>query len=161
MRHPNQPDVGTALILAVLCILVARIPMSGQTKVVDKGEQIKEYENTCIELLRTINVAQGTYWGGDTAKGYARTLKELGPTGVQLIDSIQASGRTPEYQLRLIPERRPGGRPIEHYAIVARPTKRLSKSQRSFYTDETGVIRYTTEDRAATVADSPLDSAQK
>ena len=124
-------------------------------------ELAKDYEESCVLALRTINVAQGTYWGGDQAKGYASTLAELGPAGADLFEAVLASGKKDGYRFRLNPERASAGHSIKHYTITARPIKRLVKNQRSFFTDETGVIRFTTENRTATAADPPLDSASK
>jgi hypothetical protein len=116
------------------------------------------YEKSCVATLRMLNVAEGTYWGGDTAKGYARTLRELGPAGSGMIDAVTASGEKGGYRFRLVSERTGTNRPIKHYAITARPVKRLAKDQRSFVTDETGIIRFTKENREATISDPPLDS---
>jgi hypothetical protein len=121
-------------------------------------ELAKTYEEMCILHLRTINTAQVTYWGGEPIRGYARTLRELGPAGAGLLEPVIASGKKDGYRYRLIAERTTANQPIRHYVLIARPIKRLVKNQRSFLTDESGVIRFTTEDRAATEADSPLDS---
>jgi len=147
--------------MVILAAVLAPICNSAQTDqptstAIEK--QVEAYEEVCVSSLRVINVAEGTYWGGDSAKGYARTLKELGPAGVGFIDAVTASGEKDGYRFRLIPERTGASGPIEHYRITARPTKRLVKDQRSFFTDETGVIRFTTQNRAATVADPPLDA---
>lgn len=42
------------------------------------------------------------------------------------------------------------------FEIVAVPIQPKKTGNRSFYADETGVIRYTTENRAATAEDPPL-----
>lgn len=118
----------------------------------------KAYEESCVANLRTINVSQAAYSGGNPAKGYARTLKELGPSRVDYLGPDLAGGKKDGYRFKLIPERTAADHPIEHYTISARPVKRLVKDQRSFFTDETGVIRFTTEKRAATKADPPLGS---
>ena len=132
---------------------------SAQRSTADLRERANQDEESCIATLRTINVAQITYWGGDDAKGFARTLGDLGPTGAGLIDVVMASGKKNAYRFLLTPERNATNRPIRHYTIIARPIRRLSEAQRSFFTDETGVIRFTKQNRAATVADRPLDSA--
>jgi hypothetical protein len=49
------------------------------------------------------------------------------------------------------------GTGAEHYTIGARPIKRLAKNQKSYFTDETGIIRFTQENRPATVSDRPVD----
>jgi hypothetical protein len=45
---------------------------------------------------------------------------------------------------------------IRHYSVVARPIKYLGEGTPSFFTDQSGVIRSTNEDRDATVSDPPL-----
>ncbi len=116
-------------------------------------------EESCITTLRTINVAEAAYQGGDDTKGFARTLKELGPAGESLIDWVMASGEKDGYRFRLTPEHKGTNRPVKHYTITARPIRRLVKNQRSFFTDETHVIRFTTENRPATASDPQIDSA--
>ena len=153
-------------VLTVICLslLFASLSNAAQTRQAtgpDPQERAKAYEESCILALRTINVAQGTYWGGDPAKGYARTLEELGPTGAGLFEAVLASGNKDGYRFRLNPERAGAGHLIKHNTVTARPIKRLVKNQRSFFTDETGVIRFTIENRAATAVDPPLDSALK
>jgi hypothetical protein len=138
----------TVLLLTSVCGLRA------QASGADPRQEARTDEQSCISVLRTINVAQGTYWGGDEGKGFASSLRQLGPAGDYLIDADIASGKKDDYRFRLIPEH---NHPIKHYTISARPIKRLVKDQRSFFTDETDVIRFTTENRAATGSDPPID----
>jgi hypothetical protein len=49
------------------------------------------------------------------------------------------------------------GNPVIKYTVSARPIKLLVKGQRSFFTDETGVIRSTSKNRKAMAADPPID----
>lgn len=114
-------------------------------------------EAICVGNLRTINTAQVTYWGGDSTKGFARTLKELGPKGAGILDSELSSGKADGYIFRLVPKPPTEGRMIEHYSVTASPIIRLSKKQRSFYTDESGVIRFTTHNRTAKSSDPVVD----
>ena|SRR5689334_4072917 len=118
----------------------------------------KAYEDSCVQNLRTINVAEGSYWGGDSTKGFARTLSELGPAGVGFLEPAIASGKKGGYRFRLIPERVAAKQPIKHYVIIARPLKRLVGDQKSYFTDETGVIRFTRENRTPKVTDQRLES---
>jgi hypothetical protein len=103
-----------------------------------------------------MNTAEVTFWGGDPTKGYTHTLKELGPAGSGLVAQSVVSGRKGEYRFRYRPQHTGREQPIKHYTITARPIKRLVKNQKSFFTDETGVIRFTTENRAATRGDPPI-----
>ena len=118
-------------------------------------QRVKTYETSCVSSLRTINVAQGAYWGGDPNKGFARRLKQLGPEGEDLLSAGIPSGSKEGYRFLLLPEHAAKNKPIKHYIVSARPIKYLIKGQRSFITDETGVIRSTTERRAARVTDPP------
>jgi hypothetical protein len=120
-------------------------------------ERVKASEDACVLTLRTINTAQVTYRGGNETKGFARTLRELGPKGEGMLEPVITSGKKRGYRFRLTPQRTSSDKPVEHYIVTAWPMKRLVKNQRSFFTDETGVIRFTTEDRLATSADPPLD----
>ena len=124
-------------------------------------DKVRAYESSCVATLRLINLAQGTYWGGDPKKGYARTLRELGPAGAGILDAAVTSGKKDGYRFRLIPKPVAGHGPITRYTMNARPIKRLFADQRSFFSDESGVIHFTTEDRLATVADPPLDSPSR
>jgi hypothetical protein len=121
----------------------------------DAEARAKTDEALCVGNLRTLNTAQSSYRGGDPQKGYARTLKLLGPKGEDIIDSTLASGSTGGYKFLLKPGRLEKG-VVKHYVISARPLKILIKGQRSFMTDETGVIRFTEENRPATTSDSPI-----
>lgn len=46
---------------------------------------------------------------------------------------------------------------MKSFTIVARPVKYGGVTRRSFFADESGVVRYTTEDRSPTKADSPIE----
>jgi hypothetical protein len=122
----------------------------------DVQSMAKAYEDTCVSNLRTLNTAQGTYWGGDPQKGYARSLEQLGPKGEGYIEPILASGKKSGYRFILSPGPEDASGVINHYTISARPLKVLVKGQRSFLTDETGVIRSTREDRAAKASDPAM-----
>jgi hypothetical protein len=111
------------------------------------------YEESCVSNLRALNTAQALYRGGDPQKGYARSLKQLGPKGEDIIEPILASGRKSGYRFVLTPGPADAKGVINHYTISARPLKVLVKGQRSFLTDENGVIRSTREDRAAKASD--------
>ena len=143
------------IFVALLAFAGARTP-SAHTGSVSLAERVKAYDESAIATLRMINVAQITYQGGDETKGFARRLMELGPAGVQMIDAAAAESKKDGYYFRLTPEHKSDHRPIKHYVLTG-PIKRLLKDQRSFFTDETGVIRFTSEDRPASIADPPIN----
>jgi len=114
-------------------------------------------EEVCVSNLRAITGAQNDYWGGDRNRGYARTLKELGPTGVGFLEPVIASGKKDDYRYKLKPQKTAPNQPVRHYTLTARPTKRWVRDQKSYFTDETGVIRFTTENRPARATDQPIE----
>jgi len=113
-------------------------------------------EQSCITNLRAINMAQALYSVGDTTKGFARSLKQLGPDGNGRLEAVLASGTKDGYIFRLNTEPKDPRKPATHFQLSARPVKPAAKGQRSFYTDETGIIRSTSEPRAATTTDPPI-----
>jgi len=150
------------IISTVLVVGSLFFPFSSFTVLAQKRDQtenlenrVRVYEATCVQNLRAINVAQGAYRSGSPVNVYATTLAELGPQGTGLLESKIASGKKDGYLYRLIPQSGPN--PGEHYVVVARPIKLLLSGQRSFFTDETGVIRYTSKNRAATLNDPAIN----
>jgi hypothetical protein len=88
-------------------------------------------------------------------KGFASSLAELGPSpGAELIDAVLASGRKSGYLFILSTAPPDFSGRIMHYAVVARPQQYRS-GRRNFFMDESGVERFTTEDRPATINDPP------
>jgi len=147
-----------ALILVLACqsisasVYLPKLQKAGSNS--DVRPRWKAYEEACVSSLRTLNTAQVTYWGGDPQKGFARTLEQLGPKGEGLIEPILASGKKSGYRFTLAPGQANASGVIKQYTISARPLEMLVEGQRSFFTDETGVIRSTREDRAATASDA-------
>jgi hypothetical protein len=132
---------------------------------------------SAVGSLRTINTAMMTY-DSTYENGFAPSLKVLGPPSpspsggpttaatpscqaADLIDAPLASGRRSGYVFKLTPgppaENTPPGCPAgaQTYTVTARPAS--SKTGRnSFFTDQTGIIRFTEEDRPANLNDPPL-----
>jgi hypothetical protein len=108
-----------------------------------------------VDSLRTIYTAQVTYAQSHLDKGFASSLADLGPSpGAELIDSVLATGRKSGYVYTLIAAPPEASGRIMHYTVVARPEK-YEEETRGFFIDESGVARFTTENRAATVSDAP------
>lgn len=105
-----------------------------------------------IDSLQTINAAQTLYSQSHPEKGFAPTLAELGRE--QLIDSVLATGRKSGYVFTFSAEPSDATGRVRHYIVVARPQKNTSGSL-SFFIDESGIERFTTEDRNATAKDPP------
>lgn len=113
-------------------------------------------EQEALRSVRTLNTALAMYNAAEPAKGYAASLKDLGPEGKRYIEKTLASGTKSGYTFDYKPESVPPGTAVKHYTLVARPVKVLAPGEKSFFTDETGLIRFTTEDRPAKVTDPPI-----
>ncbi len=113
-------------------------------------------EESCITDLRSLNIAQAVYRVEHVQKGFARKLEELGPKGGGRIEPVLASGKKSGYRFTLVPGGVNARGVTEHYTVSARPLMMVVTVQRSFFTDETGIIRATAENRAATQFDAPI-----
>lgn len=120
-------------------------------------------EASPVGSLRTINTGVLEY-SATYDDGYPPSLQSLGPPSsgrtascesADLIDQTLASGRKSGYVIEYIPgptitKRKPGcPTGVKTYGIVARPVEFGVSGTRSFFTDESGIIRWTSEDRAA------------
>ena len=126
---------------------------------------------SAVASLRTINVAAANYQA-TYGNGFPSSLAALGPpaggtpancNAAELIDSLLASGQKHGYKIEYKPgpalEKPASGCALpgaKSYAVVARPLKYQKTGVRSIFTDESGVIRWTADDRPATAQDPPI-----
>jgi hypothetical protein len=138
-----------------------------------KRSSIPANQASAVGVLRIINTAMTTYQS-TYDNSYAPSLKVLGPapagtappspncSAAGLIEEALASGRHNGYLFEFKP-----GPPAENvqsdcphgvrsYTVTARPAKYGATGKSSYFTDESGTIRWTPEDRPATVQDPPL-----
>lgn len=114
---------------------------------------------SAVGCMRTINTSEVTYASTYPEVGFAH-LAALGgvggsTSGAGLIDEVLAGGEKSGYRfaIKLGPPDAKGV--ITTYAVTARPVEHAC-DQRSFFSDQTGIIRQTSQDRAATAQDPPL-----
>jgi len=106
-------------------------------------------EAPAISAVRKV-VTSEIYYSNTTGSGtYADGLDLLYSSN--LIDSVLASGTIDGYTVTVST-----GAGNTSFAIYVRPITYETDTLRSFFSDQTGVIRYTPEDRPATVEDKPL-----
>jgi hypothetical protein len=74
-----------------------------------------------------------------------------------LIDESLSGGKKAGYVFNYQPGAKDKSGHITSYTVTARP-QRWQKNVVSFFTDQTGVIRWTKEDRAPTAKDPTTDS---
>lgn len=119
-----------------------------------------------LRKIRTASESYASYFGN----GYPASLKELGPSSdhkpsclnAGLISEWLAKGKTVSYAFDYRPGPTVGSPPpgcppgVQTYSVSARPREFERSGCRSFFLDESGVIHYTYENRAATAADPEL-----
>lgn len=155
-RAASKETTGRLAQMMRWVLLILAISSAAMAQTMNRQEKARADEENCVTDLRTFNVAQITYRAEHEQEGFASNFQSLGPKGDTLIDSTLASGEKDGYRFRLIVDRQSSHRTIGHYAITAVPVERIAPNQRSFFTDETGVIRFTQQKRPPTVKDSPL-----
>ena len=105
------------------------------------------------DSLMTISAAQVIYARTHPHKGFASSVAELGPSpGAELIDGVLASGKKSGYVYVLTATPPDSSGRVTHYTLVVRPEKYTSETA-SFFMDETGVERFTFENRVPTAND--------
>jgi len=145
--------LGSTVLFAGLAMLIF---YSGN-EVVQEGAKVVEadYESLAISSIRNIATSQIIYTFATSGTSpldtgdFANDLKALETAGH--IDSVLGSGTKDGYAFSTSGD-------ANTFTASASPLSFGSTGTRSFFTDESGVIRYTREDRPATVEDSPLDS---
>lgn len=155
------------LIIVAIVLIIAAVAIPNLLK-----SKMSANDSSAVGSLRTINTAIVTY--AATYDGvYPSALQTLGPPlspeqsescqSAKLIDSLLASGRKSGFVIEYIP-----GQPVvkrkadcppgtKTYALIARPIQYGSTGQRSYFTNESGIIRATSENRAAGPNDPPIN----
>ena len=113
-------------------------------------------ESTAVGSLRAIATAQRRFSEGHREKGFAVSLSELGTSGANEIDAVLASGTKSGYVFAIAPAIPDASGHTTKYIVTASPEAFGKSGTRSFFIDESGLIRSTSEDRRATASDPAL-----
>jgi hypothetical protein len=135
------PVVGSAVLL-LFSLLGATVGCIN----VDLYSGFRQNDFRAQSQLHKLNQAEAAFFALHSKFG---DLLELGPNGIGLIDADLAHGTSDGYQFKI--EVKVGG-----YHLFARPTKYLKTGWRSYYTDETQVIRQSVDDAPATAISPEL-----
>lgn len=112
-------------------------------------------EKFAIRALRTIHAAQTTY-AATTGNGNYGTFQNLEQRG--LIDSVLARGFKYGYILQMLTLNQSGTTPAK-FSVSARPSSYRKTGRKSFYIDESGLLRGADKNgAAATVTDFIIDT---
>ena len=149
---------GDVLILAARLAVIPLIAVSLAIVIPSSSFiAMENHETAAADALRIINSAQTEYARTHRGRGSAVSLEDLGPPpGAGLIVGDLANGRRYNYTITLSPVSLETGGPTPKYTLTARPQSYGIFGRRSFFSDESGVIRYTAEDRTPTRQDRVL-----
>jgi len=112
--------------------------------------KVSSRESAAAKTIRNLITANVTF---SLTKGYGNYASDLDTLeAVQLIDSALATGIKGGYTFTV----GGGGTGVSTFSVGARPVAYGNTGVRSFFGDETSVIRFTTEDRSANSSDPPL-----
>jgi type IV pilus assembly protein PilA len=146
------------LIVVAIILIIAAIAIPNLLR-----SRMAANEASAVGSIRTINTSAVTYSSTYPAAGYPPTLVSLGPSGAGacvavpatacLIDSVLAGGSKSGYTFVWTSD---GATPSVGYSITAIPISVGTSGQRSFFSDQSGVIRYQTTGAAPTATDPPL-----
>jgi hypothetical protein len=131
----------------------------------ERSVPLSDNEQSALGATRTINTAEVAY-DSTYKKGYSVNLWVLGegprgftPSAAQagLVASELARGKWHNYVFTYRAGAKDKDGRITAYTLTVRPT-RWRKGLVSYFTDQTGVIRWTKEHRAPTAKDPTIDS---
>jgi len=123
-----------------------------------------EDQQLAVGSIRSINTAE-VYYAKEYKKGWSPTLAALGvpPAGVKpsaaaadLLENSLTNGKKNNYVFTYKAGKPDASGKINTYTLSVRPVK-WHAGLWNFFDDESGKIRGTRENRAATVNDPPLD----
>jgi len=106
-----------------------------------------ESEAHARDAIATIQAALASYESAEAA--FPSSLEALGDTARVAAQKAQLG----HYTLQYAPGKPDADGRVTSYTLIARPG---NFGFRSYYTDESGVLRATAEDRPATVQDAPI-----
>jgi len=142
------------LIVVAIILIIAAIAIPNLLR-----SKMAANEASAVGSMRTLNTACVTY--STTYGGFPPALTNLSPatsatsTSADLIDSVLASGSKSGYTFTYAPTSDDASGNVLAYSITANPVTVGTTGQRSFYTDQSGVIRADAT-TTATSASTPI-----
>ena len=160
MRKQKGFSLIELLIVVAIILIIAAIAIPNLLR-----SKMAANEASAVASVRTINTAQVTYASAYPDAGFASSVAALGgapttcatatganSTNACLIDNLLTTGTKSGYSFAVTAA---GGPPASTYTVNADPVTRGTSGQRSFYSDQSGVIRYN-QSGAAASTDSAL-----
>jgi type IV pilus assembly protein PilA len=144
------------LIVVAIILIIAAIAIPNLLR-----SRMAANEASSVGSIRTINTAAVTYSSTYPANGFPVSLAAMGganpctaaPANACLLDAVLSGGTKSGYKFTWTGD---GATPSVNYTVNGVPVNVGSSGQRGFFSDQSGVIRYTTDGTAPTAASPPL-----
>jgi len=144
------------LIVVAIILIIAAIAIPNLLR-----SRMAANEASAVGSIRTINTSAVTYSSTYPSNGFPASLAVMGganpctaaPATACLLDPVLSAATKSGYTFGWTGD---GLTPSVNYSITGLPVVVGSSGQRGFYSDQSGVIRYTTNGAAPTVASPPL-----
>jgi type IV pilus assembly protein PilA len=122
------------LIVVAIILIIAAIAIPNLLK-----SRIAANEASAVSSMHAIITAEITYSTISSPSGFSQKLSDLGPGQGDYVDANLAGGQKSGYNFTYAPV---GNAPYPGFTFNADPIIRSVTGQRSFYTDQTNVMRF-------------------
>jgi len=147
------------LIVVTIILIIAAIAIPNLMR-----SKIQANETAAVGALKALTESSLLY--SNSYGGFPHSLSDLGPApgggaaassaGADLIDSVLASGVKSGYKFTYVAGTTDPSGNVQSYGITATPVVPGSTGQRSFFTDQSGTIR-NTSNGTADAASAPMN----